>query len=77
MKKAKLATPMTNMMGRVDQQNSIVISLGACEHNTHPGGWLKPNKEHKDYSSVTIPNGELVDVKSVGNISLSNNFELK
>ena len=75
---SKKTSPTANMTGKITKaNNSWIIDSGASDHVTHRENWLENVKTKSDYTSVTIPNGETLEVKRVGDIHLSKGFSLK
>lgn len=54
-----------------------IIDSGASDHISYHEDWLDSLKNKIDCTSATIPNGENLDVKKVGNIYMPDKFELK
>lgn len=73
----KRAAPIVNMTGKITKtNNSWVIDYGASDHVTYREDWLK-NIKKGDYTTFTIPNGDKVELKRIGDIHFSKGFNLK
>ena len=60
-KNSKRFAPTTNMKGKITKtNNSWIIDFGASDHVTHHENWLENVKTKGDYTSVTIPNSDVM-----------------
>ena len=70
-------TPTVNMTGKTKTHDEWIIDSGASEHVTHNKALFKTMKENLNSTSVTIPNGDTINIEGVGNIHIPNGFGLK
>lgn len=66
----------TNMTAKIEKLDSWIIDLAVNDHITHLKKWSNAMTNGKNDTSVTVPNGETVNVKGIGDINISN-FKLK
>lgn len=66
----------TNITAKIEKLDSWIIDSAANDHITQLIKWLNAMTNGKNAISVTVPNGETVNVKGIGDINISN-FKLK